>query len=49
MPDLSLSTPLMYVKGVGPARAGMLEGKGLTTVEDLLAYPSRFATKTAAM
>ena len=29
----------MYVKGVGPARAEMLEGKGLKTVEDLLAYP----------
>ncbi len=36
---LALNTPLMYVKGVGPARARMLEGKGLTTVEDLLAYP----------
>ena len=29
----------MYVKGVGPARAAMLEGKGLKTVEDLLIYP----------
>jgi ATP-dependent DNA helicase RecG len=29
----------MYVKGVGPARAEMLESKGLRTVEDLLAYP----------
>ncbi len=29
----------MYVKGVGPARAAMLEGKGLRTVEDLLIYP----------
>ncbi len=37
--DLTLSTPLMYVKGVGPARAAMLESKGLVTVEDLLAYP----------
>jgi ATP-dependent DNA helicase RecG len=36
---LALSTPLMYVKGVGPARAAMLEGKGLNTVEDLLSYP----------
>ena len=35
----ALSTPLMYLKGVGPARAAMLEGKGLKTVEDLLAYP----------
>jgi ATP-dependent DNA helicase RecG len=33
----------MYVKGVGPARAQMLEAKGLTTVEDLLAYaPFRY-------
>ena len=37
--SLTLSTPLMYLKGVGPARAAMLEGKGLQTVEDLLAYP----------
>jgi ATP-dependent DNA helicase RecG len=29
----------MYVKGVGPARAALLEAKGLSTVEDLLAYP----------
>ena len=29
----------MYVKGVGPARAAMLEAKGLSTVEDLLAHP----------
>ncbi len=29
----------MYVKGVGPARAEMLEAKGLRTVEDLLSYP----------
>jgi ATP-dependent DNA helicase RecG len=29
----------MYVKGVGPARAAMLEAKGLKIVEDLLTYP----------
>ena len=29
----------MYVKGVGPARAEMLESKGLRAVEDLLFYP----------
>src|SRR5712672_2409503 len=29
----------MYVKGVGPARAAMLESKGLKVVEDLLIYP----------
>ena len=39
MISLALSTPLMYLKGVGPARAAMLEAKGLKTVEDLLAYP----------
>jgi ATP-dependent DNA helicase RecG len=37
--DVDLSTPLTYVKGVGPARAAMLEAKGLRTVEDLLHYP----------
>ena len=26
---MDLSTPLMYVKGIGPARAAMLEAKGL--------------------
>jgi len=40
---VDLSTPLMYVKGVGPARAKMLETKGLHTIEDLLAYvPFRY-------
>src|SRR3974377_1339643 len=33
----------MYVKGVGPARAAMLETKGLRVVEDLLTYtPFRY-------
>ncbi len=36
---MDLSTPLQYVKGVGPARASALESKGLSTVEDLLLYP----------
>jgi ATP-dependent DNA helicase RecG len=39
LPQIELSTPLMYLKGVGPARAAQLEAKGLKTVEDLLAYP----------
>src|SRR5215472_2010573 len=40
---MDLSTPLMYVKGVGPARAQMLEAKGLSVVEDLLTYaPFRY-------
>ena len=51
--SVDLSTPLTYVKGVGPARAAMLETKGLLTVEDLLAYvPFRYEdrsnTKTIA-
>ena len=37
----------MYVKGVGPTRAAMLETKGLVTVEDLLAYaPFRYEDRT---
>ena len=50
---MDLSTPLIYVKGVGPARAAMLQTKALLTVEDLLAYvPFRYEdrsnTKTIA-
>ena len=50
---MDLTTPLTYVKGVGPARAAMLETKGLLTVEDLLSYvPFRYEdrsnTKTVA-
>jgi ATP-dependent DNA helicase RecG len=37
--SLDLDSSLMYLKGVGPARAAMLESKGLRTVEDLLHYP----------
>ena len=37
----------MYVKGVGPARAAMLEAKGLKVVEDLLTYaPFRYEDRT---
>jgi ATP-dependent DNA helicase RecG len=44
---VDLSTPLTYVKGVGPARAAMLEAKGLSTVEDLLAYvPFRYEDRS---
>src|SRR6266545_5412439 len=40
---MDLTTPLTYVKGIGPARGAMLEAKGLTTVEDLLGYaPFRY-------
>jgi len=41
--ELTLATPLMYMKGVGPARAEVLEAKGLRTVYDLLLYaPFRY-------
>jgi ATP-dependent DNA helicase RecG len=37
----------MYVKGVGPARAAMLEAKGLRVVEDLLFYaPFRYEDRS---
>jgi len=37
----------MYMKGVGPARAAMLEAKGLKTVEDLLTYaPFRYEDRS---
>jgi len=37
----------MYLKGVGPARAAMLEAKGLKVVEDLLAYaPFRYEDRS---
>ncbi|MBV8841231.1 MAG: ATP-dependent DNA helicase RecG [Bryobacterales bacterium] len=44
---MDLSTPLLYVKGVGPARAAMLEAKGLRVVEDLLTYaPFRYEDRS---
>ncbi|MEZ5404109.1 MAG: ATP-dependent DNA helicase RecG [Bryobacteraceae bacterium] len=43
MPTLDTDTALMYLKGVGPARAELFAGKGLHTVADLLAYaPFRY-------
>ncbi len=43
MAQLSLDTPVQYVKGVGPTRAGQLAQLGIETVEDLLLYfPRRF-------
>jgi ATP-dependent DNA helicase RecG len=45
--SVDLSTPLTYVKGVGPARGAMLETKGLLTVEDLLSYvPFRYEDRS---
>ena len=44
---MDLSTPLTYVKGVGPSRGAMLEAKGLLTVEDLLSYvPFRYEDRS---
>jgi len=44
---MDLSTPLTYVKGIGPSRAAMLESKGLTTVEDLLGHvPFRYEDRS---
>jgi ATP-dependent DNA helicase RecG len=42
-----LSTPLQYVKGVGPRRAADLERVGLLTVEDLLyRFPIRYEDRS---
>src|SRR5947208_5171392 len=44
---MHLTTPLTSVKGIGPARAAMLEAKGLVTVEDLLGYvPFRYEDRS---
>ena len=40
---LELSTPVQYVKGIGPKIAEILAGKGIATVDDLLHYlPFRY-------
>ena len=45
--SLDLSTPISYVKGVGPARGAMFQAKGIATVEDLLAYvPFRYEDRS---
>ena len=44
---LDLDSSLVYMKGVGPARAAMLQAKGLETVEDLLNYfPFRYEDRS---
>jgi ATP-dependent DNA helicase RecG len=44
VPDLS--TPLQFIRGVGPRRAADLERVGLTTVEDLLLrFPLRYENR----
>jgi ATP-dependent DNA helicase RecG len=46
--SVELSTPLQYVKGVGPRRAADLERVGLRTVEDLLLrFPLRYEDRAA--
>jgi ATP-dependent DNA helicase RecG len=46
--ELRLSTPLQFVKGVGPARAGVLAQHGLMTVYDLLQYyPRHYLDRTS--
>ena len=43
MTNLSLDTPVQYVKGVGPTRSEQLSHLGIETAEDLLSYyPRRF-------
>jgi ATP-dependent DNA helicase RecG len=48
VPDVTtLATPVRYIKGIGEARAAILEKKGLFTVEDLLFYlPFRYEDRT---
>ncbi len=44
---MDLSTPLQYVKGIGPVRGEMLAAKSLLTVSDLLYYaPFRYEDRT---
>jgi len=46
-PMMILTTEVKYLKGVGPERAGILETKGIVTVEDLLYYvPRRYEDRT---
>jgi ATP-dependent DNA helicase RecG len=45
--DEALSTPLQFLKGVGPKRAADLEHAGLVTVEDLLyRFPIRYEDRS---
>lgn len=45
--ELKLSSPLQYVKGVGPKKAAVLAHHGLNTVEDILYYfPRQYLDRT---
>jgi ATP-dependent DNA helicase RecG len=47
--DLDLTTPVQFVKGVGPTRAAQLAELGIRTLEDLLTYfPRRFDLRRQA-
>jgi ATP-dependent DNA helicase RecG len=47
MADDPLQTPLQFLKGVGPRKAGDLEKAGLRTVEDLLfRFPRRYEDRS---
>jgi ATP-dependent DNA helicase RecG len=44
---LTLTSPVKFLKGVGPARAEVLAARGISTVEDLLYYaPFRYEDRT---
>ena len=47
MPEIKLSSPLQYLKGVGPRKAAVLNQAGMETVRDLLFYfPRRYLDRT---
>jgi ATP-dependent DNA helicase RecG len=47
---LELTTPLRYLKGIGPSRAEKLEADGLATIEDLLLHlPFRYEDRSCFM
>ncbi len=46
-PNLTPTSDVKYLKGVGPARAEILASRGIKTVEDLLDYaPFRYEDRT---
>ena len=50
MSDISLDSPLQFIKGVGPRRAEVLSSHGLKTVRDLLFYfPRKYLDRTTVL
>lgn len=50
MAEITLDTPLQFIKGVGPKRAEVLSDHGLKTVHDLLFYfPRRYLDRTSVL